>query len=84
MFAIQFLNTNEVWLMVKPEDIQQITEYIKTGKCYIHENVLDDEGDTLEDLTIKSISKVIKSSEDARIAFMNEQQKKYDKTKSAK
>ena len=84
MFAIQFLNTNEVWLMVKPEDIQQITEYIKTGECYIHENVLDDEGDTLEDLTIKSISKVIKSSEDARIAFRNEQQKKYDKTKSAK
>ena len=84
MFAIQFLNTNEVWLMVKPEDIQQITEYIKTGECYIHENVMDDEGDTLEDLTIKSISKVIKSSEDARIAFMNEQQKKYDKTKSAK
>lgn len=84
MFAIQFLNTNEVWLMVKPEDIQQITEYIKTGECYIHDNVLDDEGDTLEDLTIKSMSKVIKSSEDARIAFRNEQQKKYDKTKSAK
>ena len=30
MFAIQFLNTGEVWLMCKPEDICNISEYIKS------------------------------------------------------
>lgn len=33
VFAIQFLNTGEVWLMAKPEDFADVAEYIKVGKC---------------------------------------------------
>lgn len=84
MFAIQFLNTNEVWLMIKPEDVTDIVEYIKTGKCDIPEDVLEDDRETLENNTIKSISKKIKSSESARKAYKEQQMKKYDKTKSAR
>ena len=31
MFAIQFLNTGEVWLMLKPDDLPDSAEYILTG-----------------------------------------------------
>lgn len=84
MFAIQFLNTNEVWLMIKPEDIQEIVKYIQTGVCDIDENLLDDDRGTLEEDTIKYKAKTIKSSEEARRAFREEQMKRYDKTKYAK
>ena len=84
MFAIQFLNTNEVWLMVKPEDIQEIVRYIQTGTCNISENVLEDDGEALEEEAIKYKPKMIKSSGEAREAFNNERMKRYDKTKSAK
>ena len=32
VFAIQFLNTGEVWLMAKPEDFTEVSEFINTGK----------------------------------------------------
>ena len=31
MFAIQFLNTGEVWLMVKPDALSSVSEYLTTG-----------------------------------------------------
>ena len=31
VFAIQFLNTGEIWLMAKPEDFTCISQFIETG-----------------------------------------------------
>lgn len=77
VFAIQFLNTNEVWLMVKPNDLQSVNEYLETGECKIERiNLIDDKP--------KTTRKVISSSSKAREEFANEQIKKYDKTKKAK
>ena len=42
MFAIQFLNTGEVWLMLKPDDLPDAAEYILTGS--IKENRLEQLG----------------------------------------
>ena len=85
MFAIQFLNTGELWLMVKPEDITSVVEYIETGKTTIQENVLEyDEEKTIKDIKELSNKRKVKSSEYARLMFEKERQKKYDKTKSAK
>ena len=39
LFAIQFLNTNEVWLMVKPEDLTEVAKYIETGECRKPDNM---------------------------------------------
>ena len=39
LFAIQFLNTNEVWLMMKPEDVTEIAKYIEDGECKRTENI---------------------------------------------
>lgn len=33
IFAIQFINNNNIYIMVKPEDISEVARYINTGKC---------------------------------------------------
>lgn len=80
LFAIQFLNTNEVWLMIKPEDIQNVVEYINTGKCEISK---DFDSRDYEETVVKP-KKHIGNSYNARIQFEEERKKKYDKTRSAK
>lgn len=84
MFAIQFLNTGEVWIMLRPEDISDTSEYILTGD--IHNNRLKDLGINLDDSDeLESINvNTIKSSSKSRKKFFDERNKKYDKTRSAK
>ncbi len=77
VFAIQFLNTNEVWIMCKPEDISYVSEYINTG------NVNKETIDIVDNIPSVVKNKVIKSSGNAREQFHEERNKKYDKTKSA-
>ena len=83
MFAIQFLNTGEVWLMLKPEDLPDAAEYILTGS--IKENRLEQLGIDLEASgDLKTISyKSIKSSCDSREMFHKQQSEKYNKKRSA-
>lgn len=77
MFAIQFLNTGEVWLMAKPEDFTEVAKYINTGKCEKPQCI------ELEDVSAPKPKKIISSSASAREQYRAEQNKKYDKTKSA-
>ena len=83
MFAIQFLNTGEVWLMLKPDDLPDASEYILTGS--IKENRLEQLGIDLEaSEDIRTIShKSIKSSGSSRERFHEQQNKKYNKKRSA-
>lgn len=82
VFAIQFLNTGEVWLMAKPEDFSEISNYIMNGNC-----VKPDEPtltpDDLEDKSKLTINKKIKSSCEARRAFHEETENKYKKENKA-
>lgn len=82
-FAIQFLNTGEVWLMLKPEDLPDASEYILTGS--IKENRLEQLGIDLEaSEDLRAIShKSIKSSGSSRERFHEQQSKKYNKKRSA-
>ena len=79
IFAIQFLNTGEVWLMAKPMDIPFVAEYIKTGECKKQENVIE-----VTQETPQPKKRIISSSSKAREEFEQERKSKYDKTKSAK
>ena len=83
MFAIQFLNTGEVWLMLKPDDLPDAAEYILTGS--IKENRLEQLGIDLEaSEDLMAIShKSIKSSCSSRERFHEQQNKKYNKKRSA-
>ena len=82
LFAIQFLNTNEVWLLCKPEDICNISEYIKTGNISSDIDLGIDLSDIEE--TVVKPKRMIGSSESSRNSFNEEKKKKYDKTRSAK
>lgn len=84
LFAIQFLNTGELWLMAKPEDFPNITEYIKIGSTekpidmFANANYIDMES------VVQAAAKEIKSASKARESFYKEKAKKFDKTKSAR
>ncbi len=80
VFAIQFLNSNEVFLVVKPEDITDIVKYINTGEVPKEREIIDiPDIDTSQ----KGVRK-IKSSSNSRKAFMNENDDKFrKKSKSA-
>lgn len=84
MFAIQFLNTGEVWLMAKPEDFTEISKYIETGSCKVND-VSEFLGiEETEDTNETSVRKrIIGSASNAREEFYRNKQKKYNKTKSA-
>ena len=80
VFAIQFLNSNEVFLVVKPEDITDIAKYINTGEVPKEREIID-----IPDINAsqKGVRK-IKSSSNSRKAFMDANDDKFrKKSKSA-
>lgn len=95
VFAIQFLNTNEVFLLVRPEHIKDTITVIKGEKprnnqldfLGIKTQELEVQGDIPEDyLKPKGESKpVIKSSANGRKSFMKANDERYQKkSKSAR
>lgn len=81
IFAIQFLNTGEVWLMAKPIDFQAVSEYLNLG--YIEQKNIQEELVDFVEENKKEIIHSIKSSGSAREAYNTEQENKYKKFKSA-
>lgn len=78
VFAIQFLNSNEVFLVIKPEDITDIAKYINTGEKPDTDTIIN-----IPDIKQKDV-RMIKSSSNSRKAFMNENDDKFrKKSKSA-
>ncbi len=78
VFTIQFLQSNEVYLIIKPEELCDIAKYIKTGK---YESANEFVGiDLTEHETITASKKrVIKSSSNAREKFNKENERKFKK-----
>lgn len=85
VFAIQFLNTNEVWLMLKPEDVEKVAEYIETGECDKPENMFGvDVGDCVGEIKQNPVRIISGGRSCGKKAFMEELEKKYEKkSKSA-
>lgn len=87
LFAIQFIDGNETWLLVKPHDLKEIANVLCNG---MSQTVImpRQQGKTLlVDLcekTLKQPVKKITSSKNAKEKFDNEQKAKYNKTKKAK
>lgn len=80
VFAIQFLQSNETYLLVKPDMLSEIAQYIKTGE---YTNTNEFVGVNLsehEDTTTMTIN-VIKSSSKAREQFKRENEQKFKKEK---
>lgn len=78
VFAIQFLQSNEVYLLVKPDMLMDIAKYIETGTYTSQNDFLDLDVSDVEETTVKAKRK-IKSSSSARIRFNEENEKKFKK-----
>lgn len=88
LFVIQFLQTNEIYLLIKPDDLELIPGLINHKKIDISSfdifNIPHGHPGDYEDMKNKSIKK-IKSSKSSREEFMLENDGKYKKkSKSAK
>lgn len=78
VFAVQFLQSNEVYLLVKPDMLTDIAKYIETGTFTSQNDFLDLDVSDTEETTVKAKRK-IKSSSSARIRFNEENEKKFKK-----
>ena len=78
VFAIQFLQSNEVYLLVKPSMLCDLSKYIDTGTYESQSDFLDLELSDVEETTVETKRK-IKSSSSARIRFNEENEKKFKK-----
>ena len=78
VFVIQFLQANEVYLLVKPDMLTDIAKYIETGTYTSQNDFLDLDVSDVEETTVKTERK-IKSSSSARIRFNEENEKKFKK-----
>lgn len=82
VFAIQFIQSNEVYLLVKPDLLQEVAKYIETGE-YTDKNSfvgidLSEHEDVLPSI---DAGKIIRSSLSAREQFNKENEKRFKKEK---
>ena len=80
VFAIQFLQSNEVYLLVKPDMLCEAAQYIKTGEYTNANEFVGVDLSEHEDMTATSV-KTIKSSSKAREQFKRENEQKFKKEK---
>lgn len=79
VFAINFLSDNSTYLLVKPEDLSMVSEYIKTGENNACKNSFYDL--QLGEETVTRKVKTISSSKSARESFYQEKERKYKREK---
>lgn len=79
IFAIQFLKDNEVYLLVRPDDLYDVSQLMQGNRVEIKEVILEEVEEK------QTNRKCIKSSYDARRTFIDENDSKFKKrSKSAK
>lgn len=82
VFAIQFLQSSEVYLIVKPEMLCEAAKYIETGEYESANEFVGIDLNEHENMTV-SVKHVIKSSSNAREKFNQENKKKFKKEKKS-
>ena len=80
VFAIQFLQSNEVYLLIKPEMLCEAAKYIETGEYESANEFVGIDLSEHEEMT-PAAKRVIKSSSNAREKFHQENEKKFKKEK---
>lgn len=84
VFAIQFVQSGQVYLLVKPLDLVDVAKYVKSGSCL---QEADPEGvrssfDSTSGKLSYTKPKIISSTE-AREAYFKAMKRKYEKRRSA-
>lgn len=90
VFVIQFLSTNECFLVLRPEDITDIAKYLKTGEVSSERFDLGIELTGGSDVSVEEVEeettncrKIIGSSSRGRKAFEKENAEKYKKKRKS-
>lgn len=79
VFTIQYLQSNQVYLVVKPELLTEVAKYLKNGKYEAkNDDLLVDVSDCCDTANANPV-KVIKSCSSAREEFRRQNQSKYKK-----
>lgn len=84
VFAVQFIQAEEVYLVLKPEDLMDLAEGLAEGfkNSSKDTDMFDIDIDGVQD-TKPAITKTIKSSNSARAEFHKERENKYKKERKA-
>lgn len=78
VFAIQFLSSNETYLLVKPEQLCDVAKYIQTGEVETENEFIGlDLSDYEESYATPKVR--VKSSSKARESYNREREEKYKK-----
>lgn len=80
VFAIQFLQSNEVYLLVKPNMLCEAAQYIETGEYTSANAFVGVDLSEHEDM-VATPKRTIKSSSKAREQFQRENERKFKKEK---
>ena len=80
VFAVQFLATQEVYLLVKPEMLSEAAEYLKTGEYTQRNEFVGVDISEHEEVTAVPVT-TVKSSSRAREQFKQEREQKFKKEK---
>lgn len=80
VFAIQFIQSNEVYLLVKPDSLQEVAQYIETGEYTTANEFVGIDLSEREETKPKQ-GKVIKSSSRAREQFHKKKEQRFKKEK---
>ena len=80
VFAIQFLQSNEVYLLIKPEMLCEAAKYIETGEYESANEFVGIDLSEHEEMT-STPKRIIKSSSNARDEFHKENERKFKKEK---
>lgn len=77
VFAIQFLQSNQTYLLVKPEDLKNVAKYLETGENVTKESFLGVDLATEGGDCTAYVKPVIKSSSKAREQYKQEHNQKF-------
>lgn len=76
VFAIQFMGSGELYLVLKPSELREAAEYLESGRCTRERK----QGHSRRDLRPTGANKkVIRSAENSREAYNDELKAKYRK-----
>lgn len=80
VFVIQFLGSNELYLLLKPDMLEDAAEHLRTGEVPEHAVGIDLDG---REAMEAKCTRPIRSSSKARDVFNQELEKKYEKKRRA-
>lgn len=79
VFAVQFIQNGKVYVMMEPQLLPEVTEYLRTGVVKRDVEILDLTENDLQSASEEPTAQAVRSSRKARERFMKENDKKYEK-----